>query len=100
MEKFDEIVNGPTPVLVDFHATWCGPCRTMHPILEQLKREVGDKVRIVKLDIDKPSNRALVDRYGVRSVPTLMFFRSGIVVWRGAGVTPCEELIGIIEGIG
>ncbi|MCC8020251.1 MAG: thioredoxin [Rikenellaceae bacterium] len=100
MEKFDEIINGPAPVLVDFYATWCGPCKMIHPILEQLKREVGDNVRIVKLDIDKQSNRPLVDRYSVRSVPTLMFFRSGILVWRGAGVTPVDELVRIISGIG
>ena len=80
MEKFYDIINGEQLVLVDFFATWCGPCKHMHPVLEQLKDDMGDKVRILKLDVDK--NAELSDAYRIQSVPTLMLFRGGQVLWR------------------
>ncbi|MBO4663469.1 MAG: thioredoxin [Bacteroidaceae bacterium] len=96
MEKFNEIINGNQLVLVDFFATWCGPCKHMHPILEQLKEDMGDKVRILKLDVDK--NAELSDVYRIQSVPTLMLFRGGQVLWRQSGAMPLEELKRVIEG--
>ena len=96
MEKFYDIINGEQLVLVDFFATWCGPCKHMHPVLEQLKDDMGDKVRILKLDVDK--NAELSDAYRIQSVPTLMLFRGGQVLWRQSGAMPLEELKRVIEG--
>ncbi len=90
MGKFMELINGETPVLVDFFATWCGPCKVMHPILEELKKSVGDKAVILKVDIDK--NRELASQYNVASVPTLIVFRKGKVAWRQSGVTQASDL--------
>lgn len=95
MEKFEEIIQSPTPVLVDFFATWCGPCRMMHPILEELHEEMGDKVRIIKIDIDK--NEALAQTYMVQSVPTLMIFKNGKLEWRAAGVHQAADLKRMLE---
>ena len=80
MEKFSDIINSEQLTLVDFFATWCGPCKKMHPILEQLKGELGDSIRIIKLDVDKNENLSMI--YRIQSVPTLMLFRKGEVVWR------------------
>lgn len=92
MKNLNELLEGEKPVLVDFFATWCEPCRSMHPVLEKLKREVGDRIRIIKIDIDSPGNRKLTELYNVRSVPTLLFFREGKVVWRQAGVVEIDIL--------
>lgn len=90
MEKFQDIINSSTPVLVDFFATWCGPCKMMHPILEDLSKEIGDKARILKVDIDK--NEQLAAAYKVMSVPTLMIFKDGKMMWRAAGVHSADAL--------
>ena len=95
MESFDEIIQSPTPVLVDFFATWCGPCRMMHPVLEELHGEMGDKVRIIKIDIDK--NEALAAKYVIKSVPTLMIFKNGKQEWRGSGVHSAADLKRMLE---
>jgi len=95
MDNFKEIINSPQPTLVDFFATWCGPCRMMHPILEQLKDEMGDSIRILKIDVDK--NGQLSMAYRVQAVPTLMLFRNGEVLWRQSGALSLSALKKTIE---
>lgn len=95
MEKFKDIIQSEALTLVDFFATWCGPCKTMHPVLEQLKAELGDHIRILKLDVDK--NEALASQYRIQSVPTLMIFRKGEVIWRQSGAMRLNDLKVIIS---
>ena len=95
MEKFSDIINSEQLTLVDFFATWCGPCKKMHPILEQLKGELGDSIRIIKLDVDKNENLSMI--YRIQSVPTLMLLRKGEVVWRQSGALSLNELKTIIS---
>ena len=95
MEKFNDIINREQLTLVDFFATWCGPCKQLHPVLEQLKHQLGDSIRIVKLDVDK--NEALAAAYRIQSVPTLMLFRSGQVIWRQSGALRLNDLISVIN---
>lgn len=95
MASFKQIVNGDKPVLVDFYAEWCGPCKMMPPILNQVKNELGDDVRIIKIDVDK--NQALANAYAVQGVPTLMIFKNGKLTWRESGVRQAGELVEIIK---
>ena len=91
MEKFNEMINGEQLTLVDFFATWCGPCKMMHPILEQLKEKMGDDIRILKVDVDK--NEALSMQYRIQSVPTLMLFKKGVMLWRQSGAMSLNDLM-------
>lgn len=91
MEKFNEMINGEQLTLVDFFASWCGPCKMMHPILEQLKEKMGDDIRILKVDVDK--NEALSMQYRIQSVPTLMLFKKGEMLWRQSGAMSLNDLM-------
>lgn len=92
MSEFNDLINQNKPTLVDFFATWCGPCKMQSPILEQVKASVGDGANIIKIDIDK--NEDLAMRYNVRSVPTLILFKNGEAVWRTVGLQQADLLIG------
>ena len=91
METFKDVISGDQLVLVDFFATWCQPCKMMHPILGQVKEALGDRIRIIKVDVDKYGVTA--NQYGIQSVPTLMLFRHGEVLWRTSGVVQKSELL-------
>lgn len=91
MSEFSEIINAEKPTLVDFFATWCGPCKMQSPILDQVKERIGDKGTIVKVDIDR--NNELAAKYRVQSVPTLILFKKGEIVWRTVGVQQAELLV-------
>jgi thioredoxin 1 len=93
--NFSEIIKDSKPVLVDFHADWCGPCKMLAPILKDAKAELGDGVKIVKIDVDK--NEALAGKYQVRGVPTLILFKNGKQLWRQSGVVQKDEIIRIIK---
>jgi thioredoxin 1 len=95
MSSFSEIINQDKPVLIDFHADWCGPCKMMAPILKQIKDKLGDKVSIIKIDVDK--NQQLAAKYQVRGVPTLMLFKNGKQVWRQSGVLQKDEIVKTIN---
>ena len=90
MNNFEQLISGDKPVLVDFFATWCGPCKMMHPILEELKQSIGDQATIIKIDVDEAQELAV--EYGVRAVPTLAIFKQGQLVWREAGVHSVQQL--------
>ena len=95
MNNFEQLIAGDKPVLVDFFATWCGPCKMMHPILEELKQSIGDRATIIKIDVDEAQEFAV--QYGVGAVPTLAIFKRGQLVWREAGVHSAKQLIQALE---
>jgi thioredoxin 1 len=95
MSKFNDIIKNDVPTLVDFYATWCGPCKTMHPILDDLKKHFGEKIKVLKIDVDK--NQQLASILKIRSVPTLILFKSGEKVWRESGVFPLKQLISLVQ---
>ena len=95
MSKFSEIINQDQPVLVDFFADWCGPCKMLSPILKQVKDKLGDGITILKIDVDK--NQALASKYQVRGVPTMLLFKKGKQVWRQSGVLQESDIINVIK---
>ena len=95
METFSQIISGNQLVLVDFYATWCGPCKMMHPVLEQLKEKQADRLRIIKIDVDK--NPSLATQYQIQSIPTLIAFREGNVLWRQSGALSLSQLIKTLD---
>lgn len=95
MNNFEQLISGDKPVLVDFFATWCGPCKMMHPILEELKQSIGDRATIIKIDVDEAQDVAV--QYGVRAVPTLAIFKKGELVWRETGVHSAQQLIQALQ---
>lgn len=95
MESFNDVISGEDLVLVDFFATWCQPCRMMHPVLEQVKAALGDKIRIIKVDIDRHND--IAGSYGIQSVPTLMLFRKGEVLLRQSGFMSKTDLSALLD---
>lgn len=93
--NFNTILDSATPVLVDFYADWCGPCKMLTPILKEVKQELGEAVKIVKIDVDK--NQPLAAKYQVRGVPTMLLFKKGKQLWRQSGVLQKSEIINIIN---
>jgi len=93
--SFENLINTNKPVLVDFFATWCGPCQTLAPILKSVKEELGETLSIIKIDVDK--NQTLASQYQVRGVPTLILFREGKQVWRQSGVLQKTDIIEILK---
>lgn len=89
--NFDTIIKSEKPVLIDFFATWCGPCKTLAPILKQVKDNLGEGITVLKIDVDK--NQQLASKYQVRGVPTMILFQNGKQLWRQSGVLPKEEII-------
>ncbi|MCB2194833.1 MAG: thioredoxin [Bacteroidetes bacterium] len=94
MAKFNEIINENKPVLVDFYADWCQPCKMVTPILEQVKKDLGNQVRIIKINVD--NNPSISAKYGIRSIPTLMLFKNGKMKFNQAGVVPAEQIKNIV----
>ncbi|MDR7130428.1 thioredoxin 1 [Algoriphagus sp. 4150] len=94
-KTFQELIDGDQAVLVDFFATWCGPCKMMQPILEDTAKQMGDKVRILKVDVDK--NQLAAGKFQVRGVPTLILFQKGKILWRESGVIPAHQLVNILK---
>ena len=94
-KTFQELLEGDTPVLVDFFAEWCGPCKMMQPILEDTAKQLGGKVKILKVDVDR--NPLAASKFQVRGVPSLILFSKGEVVWRQSGVVPAQQLVQLIE---
>lgn len=94
MSSFNEIIQSDKPVLVDFFATWCGPCQMLAPILKDVKTNLGERISIIKIDVDK--NQAVAAQYQVRGVPTMILFQNGKQLWRQSGVISKEDIIKII----
>lgn len=90
MSQFQNMIEGSKPVLVDFFAEWCGPCKMMAPILQEVKRNLGDQVTILKVDVDK--NPQVAAQYQIQGVPTLMLFQEGQIKWRQSGVVPANQI--------
>lgn len=95
MSKFNEIIQGDKPVLIDFYADWCQPCKMMPPILKEVKSKLGDKIRILKVDVDK--NQAIAQKWGIQSIPTVMIFKNGEMKFRQPGVMQASQLVSALS---
>ncbi|MFA5574594.1 MAG: thioredoxin [Brumimicrobium sp.] len=95
MSKFDELVKGNTPVLVDFYADWCGPCQTMNPIIKEVKNHFGDQLKVIKINVD--TNPVVAQRFKIRGVPTFILFKNGEIEWKAAGVQSRRDLKEVVE---
>jgi thioredoxin 1 len=93
--NFESIINEPRPVIVDFHALWCSPCKIQSPILKEVATELGEKVRVIKIDVDQ--NSEISRQFNIQSVPTIIVFKSGKVIWRQSGVVSKNQLIGVLK---
>lgn len=93
MNKFNQLINGDKPVLVDFFATWCGPCQMLAPILKEVKSDLGDDITIIKIDVDKNKQLMMNPQFQVKGVPTIMLFQKGKMLWRQSGVLSKEEIV-------
>ncbi len=89
--SFNTLIQSETPVLIDFYADWCGPCKMLSPILKEVKAELGDRIKVLKIDVD--SNAAIAGRYQIRGVPTMILFKEGEIRWRKSGVLPKHTLL-------
>ncbi|UKI39248.1 MAG: thioredoxin family protein [Alistipes putredinis] len=97
MKEFKDAISENRLTLVDFYASWCGPCKAMHPVIDTIEKEFESMMNVLRLDIDAQQNHELVHQYRISSVPTIIFFRSGEVVWRGSGAVSADYLRGVIE---
>jgi thioredoxin 1 len=95
--NFDTIINDTKPVIIDFHALWCGPCKVQSPILKDLASELGDRIRVIKIDVDQ--NKEVAARYQIQSVPTLMIFKGGEIKYKQPGVHTKQQLMNILQNI-
>ncbi|RYY53955.1 MAG: thioredoxin [Chitinophagaceae bacterium] len=95
METFDQLINGDTPVLVDFYADWCGPCKAMEPTVKEVAKSLNGKTRVIKLDIDR--NQPTANKYNVRAVPTFILFRKGKEIWRHPGMIDKAGLLSVLN---
>lgn len=93
--NFNAIINSETPVLIDFFADWCGPCKMLAPILKQVKDDLGEDIKIIKIDVDE--NQMLAAKYQVRGVPTMLLFKRGKQVWRQSGVLQKDQIISVVK---
>ena len=91
--KFNDIINGKKPVLVDFYATWCGPCQALSPIIGEVKKELGTSMKVIKIDVDK--KKSISNKYKVKSLPTLAIFQNGKILWRESGMKSKSQLLNI-----
>ncbi len=94
-DRFTNIINTNTPVLIDFYADWCGPCKMLSPILKEVKDEMGERIKVIKIDVDK--NQSLAAQYQVRGVPTMLLFKNGQQLWRQSGVLQKNDIINTIN---
>ena len=94
--SFDKLIQSETPVLIDFYADWCAPCKMLTPILKDIKSELGDRLKVVKIDVD--NNNAIAGRFQIRGVPTMMLFKEGEVLWRQSGVLSKDAILNAIAG--